>query len=190
MKKACNVVKNVIFIIVVIIISFGIIGNLSSKNSNINNIVKFSNYVIVTGSMEPSISPGDFVTVLRVPLDKLKIDDVITYKDEENSNVTHQIINIEGDTIITQGTANNVSDKPISYNQVQGKYMFKISKIGYLMAFLSSTSGLILVGGLFAIYIFWELTDENKKNKKKGVNISKEEYEELIKLRNNKESND
>lgn len=188
MKKACNVVKNVIFIIVVIIISFVIIGNLSSKNSNINNIVKFSNYVIVTGSMEPSISPGDFVTVLRVPLDKLKIDDVITYKDEENSNVTHQIINIEGDTIITQGTANNVSDKPISYNQVQGKYMFKISKIGYLMAFLSSTSGLILVGGLFGIYIFWELTDENKK--RKNVNISKEEYEELVKLRENKKSDD
>ncbi|NLK95789.1 MAG: signal peptidase I [Clostridiales bacterium] len=187
MKNVFRVIKNIIFIIAVLVIGYGLIGNFSAKNSRINNIVKFSNYVITTGSMEPSISPGDYITVIKVDYEDLNVKDVITYKDDNGYNVTHQIIRINDNEVITQGTANNVSDSPVSKDRILGKYLFKIPKVGYLMAFLSSTAGLILVIGLLVIYVFWELTDEEKRTRKaNSVNISKEEYEELIKIKNNK----
>lgn len=159
--------KQIIYILVFIVVAFAITGNVSAKNDKVFDIIRYRNYVVLTGSMEPSISPGDYICVRKVNVDKLKEGDIITFN-LNGTIVTHQIVNIEGDSITTQGTANNISDEPIEKKQVIGKYMFKLPQVGRLMAFLSSTAGLILVFGIIAIIIFWDLTDpERDKNKKK-----------------------
>lgn len=168
MKKGIfKKVKQIIYILVFIVVAFAITGNVSAKNDKVFDIIRYRNYVVLTGSMEPSISPGDYICVRKVNVDKLKEGDIITFN-LNGTIVTHQIVNIEGDSITTQGTANNISDEPIEKKQVIGKYMFKLPQVGRLMAFLSSTAGLILVFGIIAIIIFWDLTDpERDKNKKK-----------------------
>lgn len=166
-KNVLKIIKNVIGTILIIIVAYAVIGNLASLNNTLYNVVHFRNYVVLTGSMEPSISPGDYVTILKINKNKLKEGDVITYT-RENADVTHKIVSIDGDTVITQGTANNIADDPITKDDIIGKCVFKIPKVGYIMKFMSSLSGLILIFGFTGIAIFWELTDpEREKNKEK-----------------------
>lgn len=185
MKKGLKIIRSIIVSIIVIVISYAILGNLSAQNITLYNIVNYRNYVVLTGSMEPSISPGDYITVRKVNPDKLKEDDVITFM-LDGVVVTHKIVKVEGDLITTQGTANNIADEPINKSSVIGKYVFKLAKVGYIMAFFSSKSGLILIFGLIGVMIFWDLTDPERNNKfdetttsKRQRNPSKKKTQEL-----------
>lgn len=182
MKKGIlKKVKQVIYVLVFIVVAFAITGNMSAKNDKLFDIIRYRNYVVLTGSMEPSISPGDYICVRKVNVDKLKEGDVITFN-LNGTIVTHQIVKIEENSITTQGTANNIEDEPIEKKQVIGKYMFKLPQVGRLMAFLSSTAGLILVFGIIGIIVFWDLTDpeRDKKKKKTQDKIQDSSYQELL----------
>ena len=170
--KILKKVKNIIMTIILIIVGYAVLGNISALNSPLYNIVHYRNYVVLTGSMEPDISPGDYITVLKVNLDKLKEGDVVTYS-REGTSVTHKIVSIDGDTVITQGTANNIADEPITKSDIIGKYMFKIPSVGYAMQFFSSLSGMILIFGFIGIAIFWEMTDPARKKKAVKEEIKK-----------------
>lgn len=189
MKKIFRIVRQFIVFIVAAVIIYGILGNISSQSNTIYKFTRYSNFVVLTGSMEPGISPGDYITITKINPDELKVNDIVTYKINQTV-VTHQIISIEGDKIITQGTANNVADNPITKADILGKYLFKLPKIGYIMAFLSSTAGLILIIGIVIIIAFWELSDpERVKNKVKNneTKYSEEEYAEFLEFKKLKE---
>ena len=163
-----KILKKVIYTILIIVLGYTVIGNISGTNKTIFNFLHFGNFVVLTGSMEPSISPGDYITVVKTDVNKLEVGDVITYK-FNGATVTHKIVEIGNDTVTTQGTANNVADDPIDKSNIVGKYLFKIPKVGYVMSFLSSTAGLILIFGFIGIAIFWEITDPNRGKKEKQV---------------------
>lgn len=172
MKKVLKIIRSIIVSIIVIVISYAILGNLSAQNITLYNIVNYRNYVVLTGSMEPSISPGDYITVRKVNPDKLKENDVITFM-LDGVVVTHKVVKVEGDLITTQGTANNIADEPINKSSVIAKYVFKLAKVGYIMAFFSSKSGLILIFGLIGVMIFWDLTDPERNKKTDETTTSK-----------------
>lgn len=173
MKKVVKIIRNIITFVIGIVIIYAIVGNLSAQNVTLYNIVKFRNYVVLTGSMEPGISPGDYITVRKINPDNVREGDIISYM-LNGSVVTHKVVKVEGSLITTQGTANNIADEPINKSSVIGKYMFKLGKVGYIMAFFSSKSGLILVFGLIGIMIFWDLSDPEKNAKTKNNNDKKE----------------
>ena len=52
--------------------------------------------------------------------------DIITYE-QEQVLITHRVIEKQGETLVTQGDANNTEDEPITTNEVIGKvvYIFK-----------------------------------------------------------------
>ena len=180
--KILKTVKKIVGAILIIIVAYAIIGNLAALNKTLYNVVRFRNYVVLTGSMEPSILPGDYITIFKVNKDNLKEGDIVTYV-RDNITVTHKIVSIDGDNVITQGIANNIPDDPITKDDIVGKYFFKVPKVGYVMKFVSSLSGLILIFGLVGIAIFWEFTDPKKvKNntKDKSEQILKESSESAI----------
>lgn len=180
-KKVLKIIKKVIVTILIVIVAYAVIGNVAAINNTLYKVVHFRNYVVLTGSMEPSISPGDYVTILKVNKDKLKKGDVVTYK-KDGVSVTHKIVSIDGDTVITKGTANNIADNPITKDDIIGKCIFKIPKVGYIMKFMSSLSGLILIFGFTGIAVFWELTDPKRnKGKSKLNNRSSNEEREYNK---------
>lgn len=172
MKKVLKIIRSIIVAIVAVVIGYAILGNLSAQNITLYNILHYRNYVVLTGSMEPSISPGDCITVRKVNPDKLKENDVITFM-LDGVVVTHKIVKVEGDLITTQGTANNIADEPINKSNVIGKYVFKLAKLGYIMAFFSSKSGLILIFGLIGVMIFWDLSDPERNKKTEEATSSK-----------------
>lgn len=167
-KKSLKVIKNFLTISLLIIVFFAVVGNISAMNGKLYDVMHFRNYVVLTGSMEPKILPGDYITVIKINKDRLKSGDVITY-DKEGMTVTHEIVEIYEEYIITQGTANNIPDDPIKKEDVIGKYLFKVPSAGYIMNYLSSKSGLILIFGFIGIAIFWEMTDPERAKRKKEI---------------------
>lgn len=97
--------------------------------------------VIYSGSMRPSIDVGDIVIVSKVPIDEVQKGDVIQYKTQNMSiPIVHRVQEIydEGDNVffITKGDANDNSDsEPVLSENVMGKVVFNLPKIGWIPIF-------------------------------------------------------
>lgn len=110
-------------------------------------------YVIVSGSMEPLIKVRDAVLIKRASEENIKVNDVVTYRSTDPAFygilVTHRVINIEESngekTYITKGDHNETIDRtPVKFNQIQGKVIMRIPKIGYIKYFLIEYYGWII----------------------------------------------
>ena len=89
------------------------------------NVFGYSYFVVATGSMSGTIEVDDIIFV-KITKD-VKINDVVTFKNEDGDIITHRLIKLDGKRYITKGDVNNVSDDPISKDQIIGKVSFIIS---------------------------------------------------------------
>lgn len=94
--------------------------------------------VILTGSMEPVIEPGDIILIkkfeTREQIEALDVGDVIVFK-REGKSISHRIINIvqqEGRVLYeTKGDANQSADTTwVSLQNLEGKMVRVIPKLG------------------------------------------------------------
>ncbi|MEH7344374.1 signal peptidase I [Bacillus sp. JJ1532] len=159
-KKILNWTGN-IFLAILILLSLSSIYSLYQSKQNPNylpSILGFKVMTVLTGSMEPKLEPGDLVAVKAVDPEKLKVDEIITYRNNENTFVTHRIIelvNQDGKVFFqTQGDANNMEDEGlVSAEQVIGSVRFHIPNAGYLTDFIKSPPGLIIIAAIFLVCI-------------------------------------
>lgn len=119
-------------------------------------------FTIISGSMEPNIYVNDLVIIKEVDKSEIKKGDIISFK-INGETITHRVINIETDTnretlYTTQGDSNNIPDyNKIKFENIEGKYIGKIPKIGGIVLALKSKKVLTLVIiGLVLIYILKE----------------------------------
>lgn len=103
-------------------------------------------YVVHTGSMEPSLIPGDLVIDRRDP-EFVETGDVITFYPSSAAVevVTHRIVAVSGDgTITTRGDANDSDDPiPIRSELVQGRVVGRVPLAGYAVVYLQHPTGLL-----------------------------------------------
>jgi len=110
-------------------------------------------YVIVSGSMEPIIKVRDAVVTRRVDSNEIKVGDVVTYQSRDEAFygilITHRVVNIKEENgkkiFITKGDHNQTVDRLEVYgDQIYGKVIMRIPKIGYIKYFLVSSYGWII----------------------------------------------
>jgi signal peptidase len=94
--------------------------------------------VINSGSMRPAIDTGDIVLLTDVQIDEIQEGDIIQYY-AHNFSTVHRVYEIRQLNqgiplvIITKGDANNAPDvEPVSPEQVTGKAIFTIPKLGWI----------------------------------------------------------
>lgn len=116
----------------------------------------YNAYVVLTGSMLPEIQVYDVVVTKKIDAANLKIGDVITFSSADSrflgTTITHRIIKknysaeTKSYTFQTKGDNNNVADSAlVPQNNIYGKVILKIPKLGYLQEFLASDGGWIIV---------------------------------------------
>jgi len=116
----------------------------------------FNAYVVLSGSMLPEIKVKDIVVTKKVPAETLEVEDIITFIAPDSRyggiSITHRIKEKYYDESLgtysyrTKGDANNVADASLVPNDnVLGKVILKIPKLGYLQDILSSKGGLIII---------------------------------------------
>ena len=112
---------------------------------SINLILLFSKYTSKEGY--PKIWGYTYFEVLSGSI-KLgsgyDVGDVITYK-SNNNFITHRIVEIRENKIITKGDANNVVDEPIYRNQVVGKVVRNVNKLGLYIKVFTDVKVIILL---------------------------------------------
>lgn len=129
-------------------------------------ILGFRSFLVQSGSMEPSIMTGDIVLIQRQQT-YLK-NDVVTFRDKDERIVTHRITDIvqeEGELpITTKGDANRSEDADrIGEDQIIGKVVLVIPKLGFLVTFGKSLPGLIILALIpVALFIADELITHTK----------------------------
>ena len=144
-------------------------------------------FIVLSGSMEPTINTGDLVIVKTTNPEELAVRDIISFKDG-NSVITHRIVELtqSGDSpaFITQGDANNTVDRgPVTYSQVEGIYLFKINKLGNLAMFMQTPMGLLLfVAVPLCAFILYDILRHRLSNSKEKAALD-EAQNEINRLR-------
>ena len=148
----------------------------------------YNAYVVLTGSMLPEIQVYDVVLTKKVDPNDLKVGDVITFASADTrflgTIITHRIKQKEYNSetksysFQTKGDNNNVVDSAwVPQNNIYGKVILKIPKLGYLQEFLAADGGwiiVILIPCLAVIsYDIVKLIKGLKKRKYKNIKVQK-----------------
>ena len=122
--------------------------------------------VVLSGSMEPTLSVNDFVFIQKA--DTYKINDIVVYQSGEKL-IIHRIIAETDDGFITKGDANNVSDPAIESEQIKGKLVFSIPHMGSVIHVLQSSVGRILLVVLACYFLFSDPQGRRKEREMKEI---------------------
>lgn len=95
---------------------------------------------VVGSSMEPTYKPGD-VLILRRGVGEITPGMIVSYQ-TQNRLVTHRVIAIEGESLVTQGD-NNSNPDPwlVPLETVVGTPTLRIPLLGYLVHFIRQPIG-------------------------------------------------
>ncbi len=126
-------------------------------------------YVVLSGSMEPSIETGSVCFINKhAKFEDIKEKDVIAFKMKDGTLVTHRAIEINDSGIVTKGDNNKDADRNIVTNSnFVGKNLFWIPKVGYVIKAFQTTTGRIIAVALILLLLVsgFLFGDDNKKVK-------------------------
>ena len=133
--------------------------------------------VVLSGSMEPELSVDDLIFVKSA--DHYQVGDVVVFA-SGSSLVVHRIMELDGNTVITQGDANNTPDDPITLRDIKGKVVFDVPYVGVVVDFVKSTPGTLLIL-LAAAYLYWRSIQSERKEADNELDQLRKEIDELKK---------
>ncbi len=131
--------------------------------------------VVLTGSMEPELSPNDLIIVKKT--DSFYERQIVVYQDG-NSLTVHRIDSISGDEIITKGDANNTTDDPITKEMIKGEVVFAIPFVGIIIDFLKNPIVTLVILGL-AVWLMERSFKKEKNTEQNELEALKNEIREL-----------
>lgn len=127
-------------------------------------------FVVLSGSMEPALSPGDAVVVDETDPADIEEGDVITFaRSSGDTAVTHRVVDVreeDGRPVFeTKGDANDDPDRqPVPAENVVGSVALTIPMIGHVVQFTNTPLGFValvlLPLGLLAATEAWSFARE------------------------------
>ena len=171
--------KTLLVVAVVLVAALSAVGALMAFNKS-PDLLDSEFKVIVTGSMDGDPHPEYDIETIPVnsliavhklqgnDVDDVKVGDVIGFYSEKlGANIYHRVIDIdvENRVFTTKGDANDVADKPISFDEANGKVVNVSHGAGEVVHFIKSNIFLlvaivilsvILVEVLIHISIIWK----------------------------------
>ena len=123
MKRFIKIVTDILLVIVLVIAA-------------VLYIPRLKTYKVLSGSMEPEYHVGSVVYVEKSSIDDIEVGDVITFYINDNTVVTHRVIDKDNDTesFHTKGDANETEDGgSVAYDKVVGKVVLNVPYLGYIL---------------------------------------------------------
>ena len=114
---------------------------------NTPSILGYRMYVIVSPSMEPEIKVGDMIIAKEYDGQELSVGDIVTYLGREGEMagkvITHKIVEIDGEHIVTKGVANTLEDPAITHDDLLAVMVYKTVVLSFVYRVISSPAGFI-----------------------------------------------
>lgn len=157
MKKALHIAGRVVtalilvFAVAVMIFTVISVGTVGRDKSS---LFGYKPNIVLSDSMQDTFAVGDLEISKEVDPHTLEVGDIITFISIDPANygavVTHKIREItvyNGEpAFITYGTTTGVDDAyPVPFDNVIGKYLFRLPKMGYFFEFLRTPAGYFTV---------------------------------------------
>lgn len=176
LKTIYNVLNKILtfFLIISALVAIMMVIQMIKEPDKIPSFFGYKVLQVMSGSMGDVFSVGDVILIKETKQEEIKKGDIVTFKKE--NIITHRIVemNKNNDTMYytTKGDNNNVNDaEKVKYEEIEGKYITKFVFIGYLLNFLNTTEGFIILVSLpiivIAFTIFGELRNKEKKSKRR-----------------------
>ena len=140
--------RNVVIVILVILL----IGNGMNiykalvYKEQISTVFGYGAALIVTGSMEPTINPGDLIIIKEQ--DEYYKGDIISYKGDSTST-THRIVGVTEMGFILTGDANNREDGEVSKDMIVGKVIKVVPGFIKIVNIANSPISIIILIAIF-----------------------------------------
>ena len=191
-KQKRGKILRVLFIplvLIIIILVIDIVYQKYIQKSSSISILGYKVYTVLTGSMEPKYNIGDVIIEKTIEEKDIKVGTVVTYKIKKNKTITHRVVEIveeEGKTLYRlKGDNNNSPDKDlVNFNQIQGTILFKIDKIGIIIAKFSSGIGMVIIVVLIGMSYAHSSRSEEKRiareDARKRFNVPKYKKEKML----------
>jgi signal peptidase len=158
-------------ILFIIMILFFIFTSLSSNKPL--TVFGFKPLTVLSNSMLPVFAAGDVIITREIDADALKKGDIISFYNEEKRLITHRITTIvekEGERhFYTKGDNNNaIDDNVTTANEIVGKELFHIPKLGFLSNYTKGPMGFLLfivfpLTGYACLSVFEKMKQEKKQ---------------------------
>ncbi len=152
-KKISKVVRIVLtpfFVIFALVCAYVCYQKFIEKRENID-LFGFKSFIVLTGSMEPNLNIKDLIVINKVSEDSINVGDIITFHNKGGKQtITHRVIEIQeidGKVYYkTKGDNNNSEDEePVSFDNVDGKMIFKLDKFGIIVTEIFTGTGLFIL---------------------------------------------
>lgn len=181
MSKTIEKIVKLIVDILTGIVLFAILVLLYGKiemqisGNNYSNYFGYTLFKVTTGSMGNAVKIDD-VVIVKIG-SEVKENDIITYY-EDKSFITHRVIDVDNNFLLTKGDANNTEDTPIVKSQVVGKVIHIISGLGIWQKVFSTPQILISIFVTLLLFDF-AFSLKNKKELEKTRKLELEKIKEM-----------
>jgi signal peptidase I len=136
---------------------------------------------VLTGSMQPTIKPGDMIVDEPVSASQIRVGDIVTYREPHGTRtITHRVRSVsisQGQThVVTKGDANHTVEKwQVPDTGEVGRVVYAVPKLGYPITWSHTRNGrLALVSIPAFVLAIWALlriwrSDEEQETEKREV---------------------
>lgn len=178
-KQTKTIVRTVVLIVIALIVGINLYMLNASRVAGNAMPMPFGvgATVVLSGSMENTLSIGDLLIVSEQ--ENYSVDDVVVYQTGTTA-VVHRIIEMDGESVVTKGDANDTEDAPITLDCIKGKVVFAIPFVGYLVNLIKTPLGTVIILGL-AIFLLERSFRKEKKKDDEELEKVKAEIRSLIK---------
>ncbi len=183
MKKIKIILSSIILVILVPILFLCSVILIDSfmKPDEVPSFFGWKPFIVLSGSMETEIYPGDVVVVKEVDTNEIKENEIIAFK-KNDVVITHRVVDIikeNGTTKFkTKGDNNNTEDSGyVLAEQVEGVYQFKIKSLGNFAMFTQTPVGMLICLSIpSGMLLLIQMLDSHghKKNSEKGEKHERE----------------
>jgi signal peptidase len=181
LKKAISIIALIILIPIIFINGVILIDSYIHPDE-VPSFFGWKPFIVLSGSMQSEIYPGDIAVVKEIDTSILKENDIIAFK-ENDIVVTHRIVKIEEENgtikYITKGDNNSTEDNGyVLPEQVEGLYQFKINRLGNLAMFIQTPLGMIVCLSI-PIFILILVQAMDSRKSKKYIKEKREQEKDL-----------
>ena len=153
-KKGITIIVSIVLWAIILLAALFAFTTLATRDEmNVSSLAGFTPMIVETDSMAPTFSAGDLILIRKTDPASLKEGDIITFHtiiENQYALNTHRIDSIVEQngmrSYITKGDNNDIPDTHvIADGDIVGKYVGKVSGLGKVMKFLSSSVGFLVV---------------------------------------------
>ncbi len=181
-KRILRGISNILFIILLILLTISFYSwiQVAVIHKPYSSFMGYSIFEVVTGSMSGTIEINDYIIVKETK--DIKLKDVVTFKDKD-SIVTHRVVEIKPDSIVTMGDANTSEDVELKIDDIIGKVVYVIPNGGVWKKVFTDYKVIIAIFVTMGFFTLYFSLDEKKDKKDKTIRRKKDSSMELPKLK-------